>query len=77
MKALTRKQFQELADYQAGLCISIYLPTHRTGQEVLEHGDRLMLKNQIKEITEKMEERGFSENAILDFLEPLRSSGTC
>lgn len=70
---LTKKQFKALANFEGGLCVSIYLPTHRSGQEVLEHVDQLILKNQIKEVAEKMEKKGFSEQAIDDFLEPVRS----
>jgi hypothetical protein len=72
MRAFTSQQVRELAAFSAGLCVSIYMPTQSIGQEVLDHADRLLLKNQLKEVTQKMKDRGFAERPIRDFLDPLQ-----
>ncbi|PSR13915.1 MAG: hypothetical protein DA408_12105 [Bacteroidetes bacterium] len=72
MKTFTKAQFQTLAKFTDGLCVSFYLPTHRAGQEVLEHVDQLTLKNQIKQVVTNLEHRGFSPPDINNFLAALR-----
>src|SRR5690606_15718691 len=41
---LTKELFQELANYQASICVSIYMQTHRAGVEVNEQADNIAFK---------------------------------
>ncbi|MEZ4994358.1 MAG: hypothetical protein R2824_28310 [Saprospiraceae bacterium] len=71
MRAPTPKDIRELAEFSAGLCISFYMPTQSVGQEISDHADHLVLKNQMKEVAKEMPHKGFSEKSIRDFLAPL------
>src|SRR5690349_7337181 len=51
---LTRERFTELANYQSGVCISIFLGAHRSGVEVNEHYDPINFKNQLQEISRRL-----------------------
>lgn len=68
---LNKKIFEELAAMETGPCVSIFLPTHSSGKEVLNQEDRLTFKNLLKQIREEMEKRHFEAPAIAKFLEPL------
>lgn len=70
MTLLTKKAFSELSKVHAPTCISIFIPTHRAGQEVLEKKDALALKNQLKEVTHKLKDQGYSEREVDALLEP-------
>ncbi|EAR17056.1 hypothetical protein [Robiginitalea biformata] len=70
MTLLTKEEVIELSGMHAPTCISIYIPTHRSGQEVLEKKDPLALKNQLKEVSQKLTEQGYSDREIEAMLEP-------
>ncbi len=71
MKRLTKEQFAALANRDGGRCVSLYMPAHRGGQEVLNQEDRLNLKNLMKQITSDLDERGFDRRSIETFMQPL------
>lgn len=71
MTTLNKKSFEELAGFAGGPCISVFLPTHSGGKEVLNHEDRLTFKNQVKQIREDMEKQGYEAPEIAGFLQPL------
>ncbi len=71
MKRLTKEQFAALANRDGGRCVSLYMPAHRAGQEVLNQKDRLNLKNLMKQITSDLDERGFDRRSIDTFMQPL------
>lgn len=73
MIALNMKQFEALAGYKSGLCVSIFLPTHTAGKEVLNDEDQLAFKNQLRAIRLAMEERGINAAQIAAFMEPLHN----
>lgn len=72
MRTITPNQFRELADFSAGLCVSLYLPTQPVAQESLDHSDRLRLKNQMKEVARQIAGKGFSERHVQELLDPLQ-----
>lgn len=50
MNTLSKEEFTELAGYNFETCISIFIPTHRSGVEVNEMHDALTLKNKLHEL---------------------------
>lgn len=72
MTKLTKQLFNKLADTHEGRCLSIYMPTHVAGQEVLHHEDQLLLKNLIKRTETVLETRGYDKSSIKDFFRPLQ-----
>ena len=71
MNILTKEAFKELTDINAGRCLSIFLPTHRKGKEVLSGQDLLVLKNQLKAVKKEMKDRGYGDKECQDFLRPV------
>lgn len=71
MKQGLKEQFTALIARDGGRCVSLYMPAHRSGQEVLQQEDRLNLKNLIKQIRLDLAERGFDKPHIDTFLQPL------
>lgn len=61
---IPRKEIVELSKIQSSICISIFIPTHRSGEETLKGKDALNLKNQLKEVKSKMKLFGLSTNEI-------------
>ncbi len=57
MALLTKKEFAELAGLQGSRCVSIFIPTHRTGQEVTGQQDKILFKNQLSAIEKEMKSR--------------------
>jgi hypothetical protein len=70
MKTLDKKVFLELANYTGKNCISIYIPTHKAGQEVLERHDIVNFKNQIQKISADLASSGLKPNEIDKLLKP-------
>jgi hypothetical protein len=68
---ISKEELLELSEIHATNCVSIYIPTHRAGQEVLQGKDALNLKNQLKQIKSKMEHDGMNVNDIETFIEPI------
>lgn len=68
---ITKKRTLELAEIHNAFCVSIYIPTHRSGEETLNGKDSLNLKNQLKNIKSKLENQGMSENEIEKFVKPI------
>ena len=63
MALITKKDIERMDGIHSETCISIFIPAHRVGEEVLRGGDVLKLKNQLKGVKEKLalEERGPKE----------------
>ncbi len=65
MKILTRKIFEKLANVREHYCISIYIPTHRTG----ENQDSLLhFKNEIQSIENELVQLGLKEQEIKKYM---------
>ncbi|TNE63548.1 MAG: hypothetical protein EP344_04395 [Bacteroidetes bacterium] len=72
MTTLTRTEFEVLANMHSGRCISIFLPTHRSGREVLNGEDQLLFKNLVKKTELELLDLGGAEKEVREFLEPLK-----
>ncbi len=54
MPLITKKEVEDLDRMQGENCISIFIPTHRAGEEVFDGKDTLKLKNELKAIKQKL-----------------------
>ena len=68
---LTIEKFKELAGINEPHCISIFIPTHRYGQEVIEMADQKTLKNQLKLVRNELEEYNLKNRDIDELLKPI------
>jgi hypothetical protein len=71
MDHITTDKLKELARINDPHCISIFIPTYRTGQEVNERVDQKNLKNQIKVIRNKLESFALKGRDIEKILKPV------
>ncbi|MFL5745919.1 MAG: hypothetical protein ACJ751_14700 [Niastella sp.] len=67
---LTKDIFVELASYEKTPCISILMPTHRSGMEVNEQADRSMFKNVLQQVEKKLNEKKADPSLIKSVLQP-------
>jgi hypothetical protein len=70
MELITKKEFSELANHHAPHCVSIYIPTQRTGEEVQQSKARIKLKNHLQKIEAELEEYDLAGETIKAFLAP-------
>ncbi len=64
---ITKETILDLAQEESDICISIFLPTHKTGEEVQQ--DPIRFKNLLVEAENKLKDRGMKSRDIEDFLE--------
>ena len=64
MKIIRQEEVLNLAQRENENLISAYIPTNKFGQQVNEKEDMLKLKNMLKEIRGKLEERNLSRDKI-------------
>lgn len=64
---ITRENILNLANQQSDICISIYMSTHKMGEEVQQ--DPIRLKNLLNEADKQLQEHGISEQKIEQLLE--------
>lgn len=72
MPLITKKEIAELSDVNQKNCISIFIPTHRAGKKVLQREDTIVLKNQLKEVNNKLVKKGFPVGDIKKMLAPVQ-----
>lgn len=70
MTLLSREQLEQLARPRGGPCVSIYLPTHKTGAEVRQNSIRF--KNMVAEAEKGLKARGMRDPDMQEFIAPLR-----
>ncbi|MFW6219159.1 MAG: hypothetical protein ACOC3S_03475 [Bacteroidota bacterium] len=68
-----KKKLEDLAKKHAPHSVSILIPTERAGEEVLNEKHKLHLKNQIREVENKLENYKLNRNEIDNFLEDIRN----
>ena len=68
---ITKKELLELTQMQNSPAVSVFIPTHRAGKETLNGEDTLKLKNQLKEVKQKLEEMGIHKNEIKKLTAPI------
>ena len=71
MKLISREKFKDLAQVHEPHCISIFIPTHRAGQEVNEGIDAKNLKNQVKKARHILEGMQMQNRDIDKLLKPV------
>lgn len=69
--ALTKDDVLRLSQYHHTACITIYIPTHRSGAATLNGEDSLSLKNQLKELRNKLSDNGMSSKQIEKLATPV------
>lgn len=70
MDLISKEEFKELINYQGSNCISIYIPTHRSGMEVNQKQDAIRLKNVLQAATTTLQDQGVNTRTIDDLLKP-------
>ncbi len=73
MALITKKDIEGLDSMRDAFCISIFLPTHRFGQEVLQRKDALLLKNMVKEVKIKLEQEALTGDRIEELVAPIQA----
>ncbi len=68
MDLFTHNDLQELAELRDGVSISIYMPTHRVGNESQQ--DPIRLKNLLSQAGDQLASQGMRSPEIRDFLSP-------
>lgn len=68
---ITKKKVEELSKIHDAFCVSIFIPTHRAGKDVIDGKDAINLKNQVKEIKVKLGEHGMSVPDIETYVKPI------
>ncbi len=64
--------FKELAKVREPECISIFIPTHRAGQEVIDMLDQKHLKNKVKSVRDELNSWHLQDHETAALLEPIR-----
>lgn len=67
---LSKEALQELANYTSECCISVYMPTHRSGVAVNEQMDSITFKNALQQIESKLKEKGYDQAKAARILQP-------
>ncbi len=68
MAILSRKIFRELAEVRQQYCVSIYIPTERSGENKKA---QIRFKNKILQVRDALSDFGMPGKHIPDFIEPL------
>ena len=72
MELILEKEIDQLVEYRSDYCVSIYLPTHIRGKEVLNKEDQHHLKSLWNECKEKLELRGADAKTIEKIAKPIQ-----
>ncbi len=68
---ITQKDQEVLVNTREPHCISVYIPTHTTGEEVLQGKDAQALQVEIRKVRKALEEAGIAPGDIENRLAPL------
>lgn len=71
MNILGRKQLTTLITHEADVCVSMFMPTHRSGRA--QQQDPIRLKNLVSEAREKLGAYGLTEAHADELLRPIES----
>lgn len=72
MATITKKDIEQLYNIHSANCISIFIPTHRSGNEVLQKLDRQSLKKELKDVKLKLEQKELNQKKINEFVAPVQ-----
>jgi hypothetical protein len=70
MELISKQEFTELAHYTGEMCISIYIPSHRSGVEVNQKQDAIMFKNALQSVNTQLQAKGIDSEIITTLLAP-------
>ncbi len=73
MKDISEKELRELTTVHNLHCLSVFIPTHVTGDKDVLAGDALLLKNELKEIKKKLAVRGLAQSELDELVKPLQN----
>jgi hypothetical protein len=62
MDILTRAELEQLMRKEQQWCVSIYMPTHRTGTDAQQ--DLIQLKNLLREAEKQLSAQGIGRRAV-------------
>lgn len=68
MNIITKEEFKELINFHASPCVTIYIPTHRSGIAVNEKQDPIIFKNALQNATATLKSQGLSTEVIENLL---------
>lgn len=71
MDVLTHDDVERLIRQSGRYCVSVYMPTPRTGSETLE--GPIHLKNLLRDVEDRLLARGMRAPTVREFLEPARA----
>jgi hypothetical protein len=72
MATITKKNIEQLYNIHSANCISIFIPTHRFGNEVLQKLDTKALKNELKNVKIKLQQNEVNANEIEVIVSPIQ-----
>ncbi|MET3879093.1 hypothetical protein [Chitinophaga sp. OAE865] len=67
---LTKDDFSQLASISGKYCVSVYIPTHESGEAVNELSDAVLFKNKLQEAEKLLQEKGLKQPDIVKLLGP-------
>ena len=70
MALINKQDIEKLLNVQNGLCISIYIPTHRAGHETLNGQDHILFKNKLREAKDLLSRHDVPESEIETYMKP-------
>jgi hypothetical protein len=68
MDVLTRAELEQLMRKEQQWCVSIYMPTHRTGMDAQQ--DPIRLRNLLRDVEQRLSARDVSTRDVQELLEP-------
>ena len=71
MRTITKKDLERLSQFHSSNSISIYIPTHRSGKDVIEKLDPKALKNELKLVKNKLQQNEVNVKDIELFVAPI------
>lgn len=72
MTTITKKDIERLYNLHSANCISIFIPTHQYGNEVLQKLDSKSLKNELKGVKIKLEQKELNQSKINELVAPIQ-----
>ncbi len=71
MDVITEVDVKEFAKMPEAISLTIFLPTHRLGEDTLKQKDALALKNLVKSVKERLQQLGVNRGEAEQFTAPV------
>lgn len=69
---MDKSDVEKLLSIHGETCVSIFIPTERAGQHVLEEKNKIHLKSKLKEVEKELEQKKTSKEVISKITEPIK-----